>query len=138
MRLKNFFPLWLMFFFLLDIVAFGLLGWQLVQTLLCFYIIQVLACATELRLASIGFLLLLESFLLYDALFMPLVYLVPVLLLGVYARYMLYPGVLQRVSILTLVLCTQCLAEIWLVGLVCPVRYILYRLCVNLLVILCL
>lgn len=124
-------------FFLVDIVAFGLLGWQMIQALLCLYIVQVLMCATEVRLMCIGSLLLLESFMMYDALFAPLIYLVPVLVLSIYARYIFYPGPLQRLCIATMVLLTQCLVvESWLLGLVCPVRYILYRLCVNLVLIL--
>lgn len=124
-------------FFLVDILSFGLLGWQMVQTLLCLYIVQVLICATEVRLMCIGFLLLLESFMMHDALFAPLIYLVPVLVLSVYARYIFYPGPLQRLCIATMVLLIQCLVvESWLLGLVCPMRYILYRLCVNLLLIL--
>jgi hypothetical protein len=133
---KIFFPVCSLLFFLLDILAFGLLGWQLVQVLLCFYLVQILACATELRLMTIGILLLMESFMMYDALFIPIIYLVPVLLLGFYARYMLYSKLVQRACLLILVIGLQCLSEIWILGLVCPVRYILYRICVNLPIIL--
>ncbi len=135
-RSKLLFPASVACCFLADVVGFGLLGWQMVQALLCLYVVQVLACATEIRLMVLISLLLLESLMFYDALFMPLLYVAPVLLCGVCARYMLYPGVAQRLCMLGLVLVAQCLAEVWILGLVWPMRYILYRICVNLVLVL--
>ncbi|MBS1986754.1 hypothetical protein JST99_02380 [Candidatus Dependentiae bacterium] len=135
-RSKLLFPARVTCCFLADVICFGLLGWQMMQALLCLYVVQVLACATEIRLMVLISLLLLESLMFYDTLFMPLLYLAPVLLWGVCARYMLYPGVAQRLSMLGLVLVAQCLAEVWVLGLVWPVHYILYRICVNLVLVL--
>jgi hypothetical protein len=98
----------IVFFFLLDICAFSFFERPIFYLVLSFYLLQ-LFMPSPVRLSAIGAFILLESFIYFGLPELPLLYLIPISLLGYKARKNLYMGSLAILTLGSLGILAQCL-----------------------------
>lgn len=93
--------------FILDISGIMLLNTQIIQLVLCFYILRLFDKPALVPLVSAALCICLESLILYDSLTIPFIYLVPTTVLIIYLKKTLVPHPLYRPLALALCLIIQ-------------------------------
>lgn len=116
---------------LIDSIAFGYMGWYMIQTILALYIVYTLSAFNEVHLLFLCAALVIESYGIYDSCSIALISIVVSLICGTYIRYLLNPGLIQRFFLLYIILFGQFCAEYFVMGLTLPFTYLLCRLFIN-------
>lgn len=98
-----------LFFFFLDTFTFMLAHKQVVYSLMCLFVIQIVAPFSLLRLIFIMLCIATESLLYYGSFLLPFVYLIPVAYIGYHIATSWYIRPLHRIIFLGIVMLGQML-----------------------------
>ena len=128
-------PLIIILFFLLDISLFSFFGYPYSHLVLCYYSIRILQSPPGISVYFMALLLSLESFFYYGQFGMPLIYLIPISLVG--RRLNTFISLRYTCLIFMLISCliSQILLEFYSMAISYSYPYTIGKICANILLI---